>query len=162
MGMATQPELEVRYAALTDDASWMTLVGEVEPLFGPMPDFRAHLVRGIARRTAYVVCGADESVAGAMPLSGSGRARINWLAVRKSARRQGVGSCLVRAALTHFGPERDLLVDTFGDDNAAGRPARLLYTSFGFLPAEDLEPGPEGGSRQRLRRPGSPRAERHG
>jgi hypothetical protein len=43
------------------------------------------------------------------------------------------------------------MVDTFGEDNEEGRPARRLYESFGFVAAEELERGPEGGTRQRFR-----------
>ena len=143
----------VRRATAADIGSWLILTVEVEPLFGPMPDFTEHLKRGILRGTAYVASGMDGTVTGGMLLSGSGPAKINWLAVRRSASRQGVGSALVSAAIAHFGPEREILVDTFGADNAPGLPALRLYTSFGFLPAGELPPGPEGGSRQRLKRP---------
>ena len=44
-----------------------------------------------------------------------------------------------------------MIVDTFGNDNVEGRPARRLYESFGFIAAEELERGPEGGTRQRYR-----------
>lgn len=143
----------VRHATLADMGSWLTLTAEVEPLFGPMPDFADYLKRGILRGTAFVSCGTDGTVTGGMLLSGSGAAKINWLAVRQSASRQGLGSALVGAAIAHFGGHRDILVDTFGADNTPGLPALRLYMSLGFLPAEELPPGPEGGSRQRLRRP---------
>jgi len=35
--------------------------------------------------------------------------------------------------------------------HALAAPARALYESFGFVPAEHLPNGPEGGSRQRFR-----------
>jgi hypothetical protein len=44
----------------------------------------------------------------------------------------------------------EIAVDTFGDDNVAGRPARRLYESFGFVAAHELPRGPEGGSRERF------------
>ena len=58
---------------------------------------------------------------------------------------------LVAQALRQFADAPEVLVDTFGDDNVEGRPARRLYESFGFVAAEELERGPEGGSRQRFR-----------
>jgi ribosomal protein S18 acetylase RimI-like enzyme len=142
----------VRQASLNDVEPWMALTGEVESLFGPMPGIFESLERGVLRETAYVCCTASELLVGAMLLSGSGPAKITWLAVSRSARRQGVGSLLVSAAIRHFG-DQDIFVDTFGDENASGRPALLLYSSFDFCHAKNLEPGPEGGSRQRLRRP---------
>ncbi|MGX9900772.1 GNAT family N-acetyltransferase [Arthrobacter sp. SA17] len=145
-------ETTVREASLNDVESWMALTGEVESLFGPMPGIVESLERGILRGTAYVCCTARGLLIGAMLLSGSAPAKITWLAVSRSARRQGVGSLLVSAAILHFG-DQEIFVDTFGDENASGRPAVLLYSSFGFCHAENLEPGPEGASRQRLRRP---------
>jgi ribosomal protein S18 acetylase RimI-like enzyme len=142
---------EVTRARPDDVASWQDIVAEVEPLFGPMPDFVVHLDRGISRGTALCVLGLDGSVAGGMLLSGATRAHINWLAVRASGRRSGIGRMLVASALEHFGRSCEVTVDTFGEDVAAGRPARRLYESFGFVASEVLVRGPEGGTRQRFR-----------
>jgi hypothetical protein len=38
-----------------DVASWLEIVREVEPLFGPMPDFESTLRRNIGRGTALCV-----------------------------------------------------------------------------------------------------------
>ena len=94
-------------------------------------------------------------VLGGVLLRAAPRTQITWLAVRSSARRRGVGHALVAAALCRCPPPCDVLVDTFGEDNVEGYPARRLYESFGFVPCEYLPDGPAGGSRQRfrLRRP---------
>ena len=138
-----------------DVASWLELAREVEPLFGQMPDFEATIRRNITRGTALCVRDAGGRVLGGMLLRAAPRTQITWLAVRSSARRQGVGHALVAAALCRCPPPCDVLVDTFGADNVEGYPARRLYESFGFVPDEYLPAGPAGGSRQRfrLRRP---------
>jgi ribosomal protein S18 acetylase RimI-like enzyme len=142
---------EVTHARPSDVASWQDIVAEVEPLFGPMPDFVVHLDRGISRGTALCVLGLDGSVAGGMLLSATPGAQINWLAVRVSSRRSGNGRMLLASALEHFGRSCEVTVDTFGEDLDAGRPARRLYESFGFVASETLDRGPEGGARQRFR-----------
>ena len=96
-----------------DVPSWLEIAREVEPLFGPMPEFEATLLRNIARGTALCV---------------------------RDASGQVLGGALLGA-----------LADTFGADSIEGHPARRLYESFGFVPAEHLPRGPEGGSRQRFR-----------
>ena len=139
-----------------DVESWLALVAEVEPLFGPMPDFETILRRNMNRHTALCVRDADLAVAGAMLLRGSPHAEIAWLAVRQSARGRGIGSALLAVALERYSGAPEVLVETFGEDNVAGRPARRLYEAFGFTAAESAPAGPEGGSRQIFRRRAQP------
>lgn len=134
-----------------DIASWLEITREVEPLFGPMPDFESTLLRNISRGTALCVRDAGGQVLGGALLRAAPHTQITWLAVRSSARRRGVGHALVTEALRRCPPPCEVLVDTFGEDNINGRPARRLYESSGFQPAEFLPNGPEGGSRQRFR-----------
>jgi ribosomal protein S18 acetylase RimI-like enzyme len=133
-------------------ASWLEIVREVEPLFGPMPDFEATLTRNIDRRDALCVRDTGGRVLGGALMKAS-PPQIAWLAVRASARGQGVGRALVTEVLRHLPAAAEVTVDTFGEDNVEGRPARRLYESFGFLAAEHLHRGPEGGTRQRFRLP---------
>jgi ribosomal protein S18 acetylase RimI-like enzyme len=124
---------------------------EVEPLFGPMPEFESALLRNISRGTALCARDTRGQVLGGVLLRAAPQTQISWLAVRPSARRRGVGRALVTEALRRLPAACDVVVDTFGEDNVEGRPARRLYESFGFVPAEHLPDGPEGGSRQRFR-----------
>jgi len=134
-----------------DIPSWLEVAREVEPLFGPMPDFGSTLLRNIARGTALCVRDAGGQVLGGALLGAPPHTRISWLAVRASARRKGVGHALVAEAVRRCPPPGEVLADTFGADSIEGRPARRLYESFGFVAAETLPPGLEGGSRQRFR-----------
>jgi ribosomal protein S18 acetylase RimI-like enzyme len=134
-----------------DVASWLEIVREVEPLFGPMPDFESTLRRNISRGTALCVRDTTGKVLGGVLLRAAPHTQITWLAVRSSARRRGVAHALVAEALRRCPPPCEVLVDTFGEDSIEGYPARRLYESFGFVPAEYLPDGPEGGSRQRFR-----------
>jgi ribosomal protein S18 acetylase RimI-like enzyme len=134
-----------------DVASWLEIAREVEPLFGPMPDFESTLRRNIRRGTALCVRDPSGQVLGGMLLRAAPHTQITWLAVRSSARRQGVGHALVAEALRRYPPSCEVLVDTFGQDSIEGYPARRLYESFSFLPGEDLPNGADGGSRQRFR-----------
>jgi GNAT superfamily N-acetyltransferase len=131
--------------------SWLELVREVEPLFGPMPEFEATLRRNIDRRSAYCVC-LGEAVAGGLLLGGPAPSDrwIRWLAVRGSSRGVGVGAALVEAALARFAPPSTISLDTFGEDNREGAPARRLYLRYGFEPREMVNPGPEGRTCQRF------------
>ena len=142
---------EVVAAEPRDVASWLEVVREVEPLFGPMPGFEAALTRKIGNGTAVCARDAAGQVLGGALLRVVPHAEIAWLAVRTSARGQGVGHALVADLLRRFAGAAEVTVDAFGADSAAGRPARRLYESFGFAAAELLDRGPEGGTRQRFR-----------
>lgn len=146
-------------AAEDDLPSWLELVAEVEPLFGPMPDFAAHAERGIGRGTALVVRDSRDVVLGAALLSGQPGAQpgsrpaeheIRWLAVRSSARRRGVARALLTEIMRHWPAPSDIDVITFGAGHPGAVAARALYESFGLSPAEALPAGPESGSRQRF------------
>lgn len=135
-----------RPAGLRDLDSWLSLVPEIESLFGPMPDLETHIRRGIERRTALVVSSGDD-VAGAALLSrDDGPHHIRWLAVRRSQRRQGVGAAIMTAILDRW-PAGDVDVVTFTAQAPDGAPARRLYERFGFIFAAPAGPGPDGGPR---------------
>ena len=77
-------------ATTADVASWLEIVCEVEPLFGPMPDFETTLFRKINQRAALCVR-SDNQHDPAFVLGGIllGRAPpqvwIRWFAVRSLA-----------------------------------------------------------------------------
>jgi len=149
--LLTSVILRAEAAADRDLASWLELVREVEPLLGPMPDFVAHARRAVDRGSGFVVRDRDDTVLGAALLSHSPASRkIHWLAVRADARRRGVARVLLAAIMARWPPPDDIEVVTFGPHVSYGQPARALYESAGFRPAEILPAGPEGGSRQRF------------
>jgi ribosomal protein S18 acetylase RimI-like enzyme len=145
--------MKVQLATPADVPSWLEVVREVEPLFGPMPDFEATLLRKIEQRAAVCVrsAGADGStpVAGGMLLGGTrDHAWIRWLAVRSAARGAGIGQCLVEAAIKRMSSAKVISLDTFREENVAGWPARRLYARMGFI-AGPLT-GDQGALRQRF------------
>jgi GNAT superfamily N-acetyltransferase len=142
--------LIVRAAAEANLPAWLDLVREVEPLFGPMPEFETTLRRNIARRSAYAALTDDQAFMGGMLLGGPTPADrwIRWLGVRGDCRGRGAGGALVEKALAVFSPPCAISLHTFGEDNAAGLAARRLYVRYGFKPREMVARGPEGGSRQ--------------
>src|SRR5690606_8991602 len=95
----TQP-VTVRSATEEDVEPWLALAKSVEPLFGPMPDIAGPIQRSISRGTALVAEDRDGRLAGAALLSRDDQPHvIHWLAVRPDARRQGIGSALMKAII---------------------------------------------------------------
>ena len=135
--------MQVEAADKGNTRSWLEIVPEIEPLFGPMPAFETTLVRKIGQGAAFCVReigpGGELVVLGGMLLGGRHpEGWIRWLAVRASARGRGIGRLLVQTALERFGQSEAVLLDTFREDIEAGRPARRLYESLGFEPGELL------------------------
>jgi GNAT superfamily N-acetyltransferase len=139
----------VRLARIADIVSWLEIVREVEPLFGPMPLFDVTLKNNVARGTALCADDGVGGVVGGLLLGGEAPDHwIRWLAVRRSARGQGIGAALVDEAMARCPAPCAISLATFGVDNAQGMPARALYQRLGFVDGEMLPRGPEGGSRQ--------------
>jgi len=72
------------------------------------------------------------------------------IAVRTTSRGEGVARALTTEALRRYAGAPEVVVETFGEDNVQGRPARRLYEAFGFVGCEHLarirkicEPFPE-------------------
>jgi GNAT superfamily N-acetyltransferase len=117
------------------------------------PAFHAAVERNIARGSALVAVQSDDTVVGGLLFS-TGRApdyEIGWLVVAAARRSQGIGEALVADAVRRWvTPPAELTVVTFGPDHPGAR-SRRFYERLGFEPAEAVDPGPEGGSRQRFR-----------
>lgn len=138
------------HPATTDDiASWLEIVRQVEPLFGPMPLFDVTLKTKIAEGAALCLRAQSGEVLGGILLGGEAPDNwIRWLAVRSAARRKGVGAALLSDVLRRWSGACTISLATFGADNGDGRPARRLYERFGFVAGKMLPRGPEGGTRQ--------------
>jgi ribosomal protein S18 acetylase RimI-like enzyme len=149
----------VRQATNEDLDEWLEIVREVEPLFGPMPDFAAHGQRAIERGTALVV-NDRHNVVGACLLSPEDKPHeIRWLAVREASRRQGLGSLLMDAIEQRW-TAGDISVVTFADSVQEGEAARAFYEKRGFEFAGEAPDAPDGGRRVRYVLPAAARLKR--
>jgi GNAT superfamily N-acetyltransferase len=140
--------MRVIAATEADMPSWLEIVDEVEPLFGPMPDFRTRLENNIRRGTALAARSTDGSVLGGVLFCiRADPAVISWLAVRSTHRRAGIGTVLLSQAL-RLTATMDVVVNTFGPDNAGGGPARRLCARSGFIAVDTQGLGQDGTSRE--------------
>ncbi|WP_405806100.1 GNAT family N-acetyltransferase [Streptomyces sp. NBC_01187] len=176
---ARPPWVVVRLAAEDDLPAFLALAAEVEHWFGPMveePGFhdavRAHIAAGMALLAEIpgtpatpaapargpVPAPADSPVPVGGLLFGAEPPvyDIHWLVVAERARGARVGRALVDDAVRRYvHAPGSLEVITFGADHPGAHEsgARTFYERLGFTPADPEPPGPEGGSRQRYRRP---------
>lgn len=138
----------VEAATEADIPSWLVLVREVEPLFGPMPMFDITLKTKIREGDALCVRDGSQVTGGGLLGGQAPDNWIRWLAVRRDARRRGIGAALIESAVARWPAACSISLATFGADIPEGRPARRLYERFGFEAREMLPRGPEGGTRQ--------------
>ncbi|OPG15394.1 hypothetical protein B2M26_11945 [Ferroacidibacillus organovorans] len=153
--------MEVVHATMDDITEWLKLASEVEYLFGSMvsdPNFVKGLEKNIGRSSAYCVRLNDglpgSPILGGLLWSSNPPAyKIGWLSVSTKARKQGVATELLNYVFRLVETPAEVVVTTFGDNVIEGRPARMLYKKFGFVPLDEPLPnGPEGGSRQKFKR----------
>jgi GNAT superfamily N-acetyltransferase len=142
-------------ATASDFAIFMSLAAEVEDWFGPMVNesgFGNAVTRNIARRSALVVVDDSEQGLGGLLFSRhrAPNYEIGWLVVTAARRSEGIGEALVAEAVWRWVQTPAVVgVVAFGADHPGAR-SRGFYERLGFEPAEIVEPGPEGGSRQRF------------
>ncbi|MBI4943720.1 MAG: GNAT family N-acetyltransferase [Actinobacteria bacterium] len=138
----------VRTAQIDDVDQWLRISREVEPLFGPMPDIRQHVERGIARGTALVATEADALLGACLLSRDDAPHAIHWLAVARVHRRRGVGSLLIDAVRARWSAG-DISVVTFATDTPEGEAARRLCESHGFRSAGPAPAAEDGSARCR-------------
>ncbi|MGV9316921.1 GNAT family N-acetyltransferase [Streptomyces sp. NPDC003691] len=150
----------IRLAQDHDLPGFLALAAQVEHWFGAMveePGFHRAVNEHIRRSTALVAVSTGPGLLGGLLFDAKPPVfHVDWLVVSEEGRGQGVGRALMDEASRRFvrGPGT-IEVVTFGADHpgAVASGARVFYESLGFTPAEAVEPGPEGGSRQMYRRP---------
>ena len=124
--------LKVERAIEQDIPLWLHLADEVGQLFGAdmahNPAFQTWLHRSIERSSAYCVR-LDGKLAGAMQFRNGW---INWLAVGRLFRRQGIGRALIEFA--QLSGAKEIRVSTFGigHPHSESSMGRALYRALGF------------------------------
>ena len=83
--------------------------------------------------------------------------RISWFGVLENERGRGIGSRLLKTALSQLDTTKEITVTTFCENYLPGLPARAVYSKFGFVDKEKTEH--DGQPRSLMSRP--PSIEKH-
>lgn len=141
-----------------DFHGFLGLAAQVERWFGPMVEdlgFHDAVRRRIRQSTAIVAVSSGPDLLGGLLFATKVQTyHVHWLVVSEQTWGKDVGRALMAEAMRRFvrGPGIVEVV-TFGADHpgASVSGARVFYERLGFAPAEAVDPGPEGGSRQVFR-----------
>ncbi|WFE54590.1 GNAT family N-acetyltransferase [Micromonospora sp. WMMD1155] len=148
----------VRLAEEQDFNGFLGLAAQVECWFGPIVEdvgFHDAVRKHTRRSTAIVATSAEPDLLGGLLFAAKAPTyHVHWLVVSEGSRGKGVGRALMAEAMRRFvrGPGTVQVV-SFGADHPGARAsgARVFYERLGFVPAETVGSGPEGGSRQVFR-----------
>ncbi|MCE0492736.1 GNAT family N-acetyltransferase [Vibrio salinus] len=138
--------MRVETAVMSDFESLVGLSAEVENLFGPMVNeasFHTALKEAIANKMVFCVRDTLNTLKGGIAISKEANA-ILWFVVAELYRGQGIGSHLLRAAISRLDSEKEIVVQTFDKTVQAGLAARTLYLNTGFVDVRDGGKNPAG------------------
>lgn len=131
-------KIKIVSAAEKNLASWMSLVEVVRQNFPgleteeKLEDYRRTVVKNMRRGSA--LCALDENMAVGILLFSEKENMLSCLAVHPEYRRRGIASGMIERMLERLDRSRDIVVETFREEDEKGAAARALYRSLGFVP----------------------------
>ena len=137
--------LTIRCMNYNDYENFSEIVKETESTFGAQliyPEFFANFVNKCEEKSALCIEELDKEIAGAVIFNYSTK-EIDWLAVKKKHYKKGYGSLLLKSAISKLHTDK-IFVTTFSKTEKVGKPARNLYTKFGFIDYQEVGVNPVG------------------
>lgn len=135
--------MEAVYGMPSDIDSWMNLVNNVSWNFPGLEtqekieEHKETVLRFMSKKQALCIKDKDEIVG--VILFSRGHNMICCLAVSPEYRRCGIGSILLKKAISELNPYKDITVSTFRENDPKGAAPRALYKKFGFAEDELIE-----------------------
>lgn len=133
-------EIKIVTACRKNLASWMSLVEIVRWDFPgleteeKLEDYRNTVLKNMDRGSA--ICALDGNVVAGILLFSVKQSMLCCLAVHPEYRRRGIASGMMERMLEKMDCSRDIVVETWREEDEKGAAARALYRSFGFVPEQ--------------------------
>lgn len=132
--------IEIKYAVLENLASWMSLVESVRWNFPGLEteelleEYKKTVIKNIKRKSALCALIGNQVVG--ILLFSIKHNMLCCMAVHPDHRRRHIASALVCEMLNNLDRSKDIIVDTFRDDDPKGKAPRAFYRRLGFEEGE--------------------------
>lgn len=139
-------KLSVGFATRKNLESWMSLMEVVRDNFPgleteeKLEDYRKTVIKNIDRGSA--ICALEGNMVIGVLLFSTKYNMLCQMAVHPEFRRRKVATKMIELMLTKLDRSKDIVVETFREDDEKGVAPRALYASLGFIPGK---PGESGG-----------------
>jgi 8-oxo-dGTP pyrophosphatase MutT (NUDIX family)/GNAT superfamily N-acetyltransferase len=134
--------IEIKYAEMKNLPSWMNLVEIVRWNFPGLETqelldgYRETLIKNINWKSA--ICAVDGNMVVGVLLFSIKYNMLCCMAVHPEYRRRNIATSMVKEMMKNLDPEKDVIVDTFREDDPKGQAPRAFYKSLGFVEGELL------------------------
>ncbi len=136
-------EYKIEYATINELNSWMDLVRlvawnfpglETESL---LDEYKNTVIKNINRKSA--ICAVSRNKVIGILLFSTKYNMLCCMAVHPDYRKNGIAKLMIKEMMNNLDTSRDIIVDTFREEDMKGIAPRALYISLGFEPDELIE-----------------------
>jgi ribosomal protein S18 acetylase RimI-like enzyme len=132
--------IQIKYASMEQLESWMNLVSIVKYNFPGLEtqqglnEYRDTVVKNIHRKSA--ICATEGNVVVGILLFSTKYNMLCCMAVHPEYRRKHIADHMIALMLENLDRNKDIVVDTFREEDQKGKAARALYKKLGFVEGE--------------------------
>lgn len=132
----------IRWATIEDKAAWIELADNVANIFGYSnmstdKHFLEYMHAGLSQFEALIAIDRmSNNCLGIISFSRTNNC-VTWFGVFEQYRNKGIGTRLLETALRQLDNTKEITVETYRDDYAAGLPARAVYHKAGFVEVDN-------------------------
>jgi ribosomal protein S18 acetylase RimI-like enzyme len=133
-------EYQIKYATKDELNSWMELVHLVAWNFPGLEseelldEYKSTVIKNINRKSA--ICAVSKNTVIGVLLFSTKYNMLCCMAVHPDYRKKGIAKLMIEEMMSNLDKSRDIIVDTFREEDSKGIAPRALYISLGFEPDE--------------------------
>lgn len=134
------PNITVQFASRNHLESWMNLIEIVSWNFPGLEteekieNYRNTVIKNIERKSA--ICATNGKIVVGILLFSTKYNMLSCMAVHPAYRRKKIATQMIQLMLTKLDRKKDIVVETFCQEDEKGVAPRALYQSLGFVPKE--------------------------
>lgn len=133
-------DIKIEYANVINLSSWMSLIDIVKWNFPGLETdekvetYKNTVIKNINRESA--ICALDDKIVVGILLFSKKYNMLCCMAVHPEYRKRGIATKMVQLMLGNLNREKNIVVETFREDDEKGFAPRAFYKSLGFVEGE--------------------------